>query len=86
MANLEPPALFIWGDKDRLIPAAFSRHVAEALPRASQQILSNCGHVPQVELPELTNGFIREQIAAATATVESVPTGGVFSRVLRRTG
>lgn len=86
LANLEPPALFIWGDKDRLIPAAFSRHVAEALPRASQQILSNCGHVPQVELPELTNGFIREQIAAATATVESVPTGGVFSRVLRRTG
>ena len=46
-----PPALFVWGDSDGLVPAAFSRHVAEALPGARQVVLAECGHVPQVELP-----------------------------------
>ena len=65
LAELEPPALFVWGDDDRLIPAGFSRHVAEALPEARQVILDDCGHVPQVELAEQTNRLIRTQIASA---------------------
>lgn len=64
LRTLRPPALFIWGEGDRLVPAAFSRHVAEALPPARQVTLPDCGHVPQVELPEETNMLIREQIAA----------------------
>ena len=31
---LQPPALFIWGDRDVLVPAGFGRFVAEALPSA----------------------------------------------------
>ena len=65
LAELAPPALFVWGDSDRLIPAGFSRHVAEALPTARQVILDDCGHVPQVELAEQTNRLIRTQISAA---------------------
>ncbi len=85
LAQLEPPALFIWGEQDRVIPPAFARHVAEALPSASQQILVECGHVPQVELPELTNDLIRKQIEAAAP--DAATSGrGVISRVLRRTG
>ncbi len=67
LAELEPPAMFVWGDSDRLIPAGFSRHVAEALPKARQVILDECGHVPQVELAEQTNRLIRTQIASAPA-------------------
>jgi pimeloyl-ACP methyl ester carboxylesterase len=63
--TLRPPALFVWGDRDRLVPAAFSRHVSEALPAARQVILPECGHVPQVELPEQANALIRRQIDAA---------------------
>ena len=33
-----------------------------------QVILDDCGHVPQVELPERTNGLIAERIASATPT------------------
>jgi pimeloyl-ACP methyl ester carboxylesterase len=64
LGTLQPPSLFVWGDQDRLVPASFSRHVAEALPEARQELLSECGHVPQVELPELTNALIRELIEA----------------------
>jgi len=65
LAGLRPPALFVWGDSDRLVPAGFSRHVADALPSARQVILPDCGHVPQVELAERTNSLIRGHIANA---------------------
>jgi len=60
LSDLEAPAMFIWGSHDRLIPAAFKRHVAEWLPNATQHVLERCGHVPQVEHAELTNGLLRE--------------------------
>jgi pimeloyl-ACP methyl ester carboxylesterase/putative sterol carrier protein len=62
---LAPPALFVWGDCDRLVPAAFGRHVAACLPAARQEVLDECGHVPQVELAEPTNALIRQRIASA---------------------
>jgi pimeloyl-ACP methyl ester carboxylesterase len=58
LAELEPPAMFIWGTHDPLIPAGFSRHVAKWLPSAEQVTLESCGHVPQVERPEETNDLL----------------------------
>jgi pimeloyl-ACP methyl ester carboxylesterase len=58
LAGLEPPALFVWTSGDKLIPAAFSRHVRRWLPGAEQITLESCGHVPQVERPEQTNGLL----------------------------
>jgi pimeloyl-ACP methyl ester carboxylesterase len=54
LRTLQPDALFIWGRRDKLVPIAFERHVAEALPRARQLEL-DCGHVPQVERPTQTH-------------------------------
>ncbi len=75
LSGLKPPALFVWGDSDRLVPASFARHVAEALPDARQEILTDCGHVPQVELADRTNAMIAELIAenetAAPAAAEA---------------
>jgi pimeloyl-ACP methyl ester carboxylesterase len=82
LSRLEPPALFIWGDRDTLIPAKFSRHVAKALPGVDQVILTGCGHVPQVELPDLTNRLIRDRIASAAEPVAQ-PQRGVLRRLRR---
>jgi len=73
LAGLEPPALFLWGDHDRLIPAGFSRHVADTLPGVRQEILAECGHVPQVELPEQTNAMIAELIEENGARTAAAP-------------
>jgi len=67
LAELQPPALFVWGTHDKLIPAGFRHHVAEALPRAEQIVLDGCGHVPQVERPEQTVGMLRRLFAQAEA-------------------
>ena len=63
LEQLERPALFVWGDSDKLVPSKFSKHVDQHLPGARQVILEDCGHVPQIELPEITNGLLRDHIA-----------------------
>jgi len=58
------PAMFVWGEKDWLVPARFEHHVSKALPAARSIVIEDCGHVPQYEFPELTNSLIREFIEA----------------------
>jgi pimeloyl-ACP methyl ester carboxylesterase len=65
LAGLTPPALFVWGSHDPLVPPAFSRHVARWLPSAEQLTLDLCGHVPQVERPEETHRLLRDFFARA---------------------
>jgi pimeloyl-ACP methyl ester carboxylesterase len=54
LPTLEPPALFLWGEKDVLVPAGFARWVEQALPHGRSLVLPDCGHVPQFEHPERT--------------------------------
>ena len=67
LSRLEPPALFVWGSHDRLVPPAFRRHVRNWLPEAEQVTIENCGHVPQVECPEETNRLLMRFFARAQA-------------------
>lgn len=67
LAELKAPALFMWGSHDKIIPAGFKRQVSEWLPGAEQIVLEGCGHVPQIERPEQTNGLLRRFFAGADA-------------------
>ncbi len=67
LSQLEPPALFVWGSHDRVIPPAFSRHVAKWLPSAEQITLERCGHVPQVERPKHTIDLLERFFARGGA-------------------
>ena len=64
LPGLGTPALFVWGQHDRLVPAAFARHVEKALPAAGSVVLRDCGHVPQYEHPDQTHGLIRRFLEA----------------------
>lgn len=59
LPTLLPPALFLWGDRDRLVPASFARHVALCLPGAGQIVMEDCGHVPHYEHPVETMAMVR---------------------------
>jgi pimeloyl-ACP methyl ester carboxylesterase len=54
LPELAPPALFVWGRRDTLVPIAFAEHVRRALPQAEHVVL-DCGHVPQLERPRETH-------------------------------
>jgi pimeloyl-ACP methyl ester carboxylesterase len=68
LRELEPPAMFVWGDEDPLVPLAFARYVRDALPNAKQIVLDQCGHVPQVEHPVDANALVHDFIARAQAS------------------
>jgi pimeloyl-ACP methyl ester carboxylesterase/putative sterol carrier protein len=67
LAELQAPTLFVWGSHDKLIPAGLRRHVEQWLPSSEHITLDGCGHVPQVERPEHTNGILRRYFAHADA-------------------
>ena len=68
LRELEPPALFVWGDEDPLVPLAFSRYVRDAVPGAKQVVLEQCGHVPQVEHPVDANALVHDFIGRSQAS------------------
>ncbi|HWC31757.1 MAG TPA: alpha/beta fold hydrolase, partial [Actinomycetota bacterium] len=64
LPRLSRPALFVWGEKDRLVPWRFAPYMERALPEAGSVVLPDCGHVPQYELPEETHWVIRGFLGA----------------------
>ena len=65
LPQLEAPALFVWGARDRLVPARFAAHVERVLPSATSVVLDDCGHVPQFEHPQRTAKLVRSFLSAA---------------------
>ena len=57
LPTLKVPSLFVWGRHDPLVPLAFSGHVRRVLPGAKHLEL-NCGHVPQLERPQVTHDAV----------------------------
>jgi pimeloyl-ACP methyl ester carboxylesterase len=62
LAGLRPPALFVWGARDNLVPKAFEHHVRAVLPGADHVVVDS-GHVPQFERPSQTHGVILDFLA-----------------------
>jgi len=48
------PTLIMWGKEDKLFPSAYAKRWAERIPGSRVEIVSECGHVPAVEKPEIT--------------------------------
>lgn len=64
LATMTRPALLVWGQRDPLVPLAHAKAVSRALPHATSLILRDCGHVPQYELPEVTNRLLSRFLTA----------------------
>jgi pimeloyl-ACP methyl ester carboxylesterase len=53
LAELEMPALVVWGTKDPYIPARFARDYARVLPDAELVELDDAGHWPWLDRPDV---------------------------------
>jgi pimeloyl-ACP methyl ester carboxylesterase len=60
MAGIKVPVLLIGGDADRLVPVASMRQASARNPHWESVILSGVGHTPQLEVPDLVVGTIRD--------------------------
>jgi pimeloyl-ACP methyl ester carboxylesterase len=61
--------MLVWGQRDRMVSPQGVERVVAALPDTRVELLADCGHCPQIELPErlaeLLMGFPRARSAAA---------------------
>jgi pimeloyl-ACP methyl ester carboxylesterase len=86
LRELEPPSLFVWGRRDRLVPISFARHVTDAVPHARHLEL-DCGHVPQIERPRKTHEALARFFAEAGGTPGSrAHARGVSTKAQLNTG
>lgn len=49
VAELDPPTLVVWGEKDLILPAAHLEAARTALPHAEFHLFPRTGHMPQIE-------------------------------------
>lgn len=59
-AELEAPTLMLWGREDRLAPAEHAEAFGQTVPHAQVEVLANCGHYPQLELPARVTTALRD--------------------------
>lgn len=74
LPGLRPPSLWVWGRRDTLVPIGFSDHVREALP-ASEHLVLEGGHVPQLESPRQTHEALLAFFARGERTTGRDGTG-----------
>ena len=59
-AGVAAPIAAIWGDRDRMVPAADAEILLRAVPSAVIRFLPGCGHLPMVERPEAFAALLAE--------------------------
>jgi pimeloyl-ACP methyl ester carboxylesterase len=50
--SVRVPALFVWGENDRLIGVDAGTRAVEQLPGSQLIVIDDCGHNPQMECPD----------------------------------
>jgi pimeloyl-ACP methyl ester carboxylesterase len=59
-----PPIAVLWGDRDRIIPAAHGRALARAVDGVSFREFAGCGHYLHHDAPEAFMGALRDALDA----------------------
>jgi pimeloyl-ACP methyl ester carboxylesterase len=47
--RIKAPSLIVWGEDDALISSAYAKEFADRISNSRIEIITDCGHVPQVE-------------------------------------
>lgn len=60
LSKIDAPTLIIWGAEDRVLDFKYSARFNRLIPNSTLQAIPDCGHLPHVELPEVTAAIMRE--------------------------
>jgi len=67
--EIDVPALLIWGRHDRVVPISVGERLLEELPKATLEVMEECGHLPPEELPKeslkIVESFLRGDVLSA---------------------
>lgn len=52
LERISRPVLLVWGEQDRMVFHTGAERVLRGVERSALEVISDCGHCPQVEAPE----------------------------------
>ncbi len=65
MADIRAETLVVWGESDRVVTPDYGHAYAAAIPGARFQIIPECGHLPQLEQPDILEEIVKHFVAGA---------------------
>jgi pimeloyl-ACP methyl ester carboxylesterase len=63
LLRIAAPVLLLWGEADRMVPAAHAADYARELPDSRTVVLPGLGHVPMEEDPARSVAPVRQFLA-----------------------
>ena len=60
LKKIDCPLLLIWGDRDRMVFTTGAERVLRTVDYSDIEVIPNCGHCPQLEVPEQLAGLLLE--------------------------
>ncbi|MCK9248137.1 MAG: alpha/beta hydrolase [Solirubrobacteraceae bacterium] len=73
VARIEAPILILWGRHDWLVPPAGAKLIREVRPDAELEVWEDCGHCPQLEVPDRMADRIGRFVDAVDAAPMAAP-------------
>ena len=67
LTRIAVPTLLIWGEQDVRSPLSVARTFEQSIPRAQLVVIPGCGHVSNLEQPDLFNEAVRAFCRAHSA-------------------
>ena len=84
LAKLEIPALVLWGEEDRFLPAELAERLGDALPMATIALLPGCGHLVLDDAPETVAPLIFQYLRSRYLGTPHVHEAGTVTVQLGR--
>jgi len=78
--ELRMPTLLLWGRQDRFIPVDHALALQRLLRRSRLHVIEDCGHCPQLELPDVVGTVLEEFLAARRGQPRRGGTGTTSTR------
>jgi pimeloyl-ACP methyl ester carboxylesterase len=64
LAELDKPVQLIWGEEDKIVPYKYSKTFTELVPGTQFHSVSQAGHIPHFERPEIVNPLLIDFLRA----------------------
>ena len=69
--KIKAPTLVIWGDADKVIPVRHAEIALRTIPDCRAVVISQAGHGPQIDKPEIFSKLVLEFLATGSLTQEN---------------
>ncbi len=74
--QIRVPVFLLWGSRDRIVPVSLAPCLKAAVSAKTCEVIGECGHAPQEEMPDAALFFLKKFLDAARVDTQAAAPGG----------